>query len=417
MPDRPAASVAAPPLDIRRVRSEFPALDQRIHDNKRLVYLDNAATTQKPLPVIAAAERHYRMEAANIHRGLHYLSERATAAYEEARRKVQGFLNAASEREIVFTSGTTASINLVAYSLGSTFGVNDEIVISHMEHHSNIVPWQMLCDRRGCVLKVAPIDDDGELIFEEYLKLLGPRTRLVAMAHVSNSLGTVNPIREVIAAARRTGALTLVDAAQAVSTRPVDVQALDCDFLAFSGHKLFGPTGVGVLYGRRKLLDDMPPFLGGGDMIASVTFDKTTYNAVPFKFEAGTGNIAGVIGLGHAIDYVRSLGMDAIIAHETDLLHYATARLLEIPGVRIIGTARDKVAIVSFLVGDVHAHDVGTLLDEEGVAIRAGHHCTQPVMDRFGVPATARASFSLYNTRDDADALVHAVRKVKEIFG
>ena len=410
----------APPAaayDVQAVRADFPALAQTIHDGKPLVYLDNAATTLKPTPVIETVTRHYSLESANIHRGVHYLSERATQAYENSRNIVAEFIHARSEREVVFTSGATAAINLVAHAVGESLREGDEIVISHMEHHSNIVPWQMLRDRYGCVLKVVPIDDNGELVFEEYERMLGPRTKLVSMVYISNSLGTVNPIQAVIDAARAAGVMTLVDAAQAVSTRPVDVQELNCDLLAFSGHKLFGPTGVGVLYGRQEILEQMPPMIGGGDMIASVTFEHTTYNVVPYKFEAGTANIAGVIGLGRAVQYVQELGLPAIGTHEDELLRYTTARLLEIPGVRIIGTAPDKVAIISFLVDDIHAHDVGSILDREGVAIRAGHHCTQPVMDRFGVAATGRASFSIYNTIADADALVAAVRRVKEIFG
>jgi cysteine desulfurase/selenocysteine lyase len=414
--DSPGAT-AVTTYDVERIRADFPALSQTIYEGKPLVYLDNAATTLKPTPVVDVVAQHYLMEASNIHRGLHYLSERATQAYEAARKTMAGFIHAESEKEIIFTSGATAAINLVALGHQSTLGEGDEIVISHLEHHSNIVPWQMLRDRLGVTLKVVPINDDGELIFEEYAKMLSPRTKIVAMNFISNSLGTINPIQAVIDAARSVGAITLVDAAQAVSTRAVDVQALGCDFLAFSGHKLFGPTGVGVLYGRRERLDAMPPVLGGGDMIASVTFEETTYNVVPHKFEAGTGNIAGVIGLGRAVEYVESIGLDAIGTHEADLLAYATSELLQVPGVRIIGMAREKVAIISFTVGDVHAHDVGSILDQDGVAIRAGHHCTQPVMDRFGVPATARASFSIYNTRADADALVSGVKKVKDLFG
>ncbi len=412
-----AGASAATRYDVQRVRAQFPALAQTIYENKPLVYLDNAATTLKPTPVVDVIAKHYAMEASNIHRGLHYLSERATQAYEGARRRVAGFINAESEAEIIFTSGTTAAINLVALGHEALLRKGDEIVISHMEHHSNIVPWQMLRDRLGVVLKVVPINDDGELILEAYEKMLSPRTRIVSMNYVSNSLGTVNPIKAVVDAARAADAITLVDAAQAVSARPVDVQALGCDFLAFSGHKLFGPTGVGVLYGRRERLEAMPPVFGGGDMIANVTFDETTYNTIPHKFEAGTANIAGVIGLGRAVEYVQALGLGPIAAHEADLLGYATQRLSDVPGVRIIGTAADKVAIISFIVGDVHAHDVGSILDRDGVAIRAGHHCTQPVMDRFGVPATARASFSIYNTRTDVDALVSAVAKVKDLFG
>tara|TARA_B100000809_G_scaffold164970_1_gene162310 strand:- start:278 stop:1507 length:1230 start_codon:yes stop_codon:yes gene_type:complete len=403
-------------FDADRIRADFPAATRTVHDGRRLVYLDNAATTLKPRVVVDALAEHMLLGASNVHRGLHYLSERATEAYEAARDSVCDFIHAAAREEIVFTNGTTAAINLVAHSFGSLLGEGDEIVVSQMEHHSNIVPWQLLCERRGCVLRVAPIDKNGELILDAYRDMLSDRTRLVSMVYVSNSLGTVNPIEEIIAGAHAVGAKVLVDAAQAVATRAIDVQALDCDFLAFSAHKLFGPTGVGVLYGKQVHLEAMPPFLGGGDMIASVRFEKTEYNRLPYKFEAGTGNIGGVIALKPAIDYVSAIGFDAIQAHEQDLLTYATDVLRGHEGLRLIGTAREKAAIVSFLVGEVHAHDVGSILDQEGVAIRAGHHCTQPIMEFFEVPATARASFSIYNTREDVDALSLAVRKVEELF-
>lgn len=402
---------------IERIRADFPALQQRVGDHP-LTYLDNAATSLKPLPVVETMQHHYLHESANIHRGVHALSQRATAAFESAREAVRRFLNAEAIEEIIFTSGTTASINLVARSYAAgVLRPGDEILISHMEHHSNIVPWQMLREQTGCVLRVVPITDAGCIDAAAYAEMLGPRTRLVSVVYVSNSLGTVNPVADIIRAAHAAGARVLVDAAQAVPCLPVDVRALDCDFLAFSGHKLFGPTGVGVLYGKRELLEAMPPFLGGGDMILSVTFEKTIYNTLPHKFEAGTPHIAGVIGLGRAITYVESIGLASIQAYEEELLAYATARVLEIPGVRLFGTAPQKAPILSFLVDDVHPHDIGSILDAEGVAVRAGHHCTQPVMQRFGIPATARASFSMYNTREEVDRLVAAIGRVKELFG
>ena len=402
---------------VERIRGDFAALEQKVHGDKPLVYLDNAATTLKPRSVVDVIGQHYLTDSANIHRGVHYLSEQATANYEAVREKVAGLLNARSASEIVFTSGTTAAINLVAKSLAQHYlSAGDEILITHLEHHSNIVPWQMVCEQSGCRLRVAPINDEGELIFEEFEKLLGPNTKLVSVAHISNSLGTVNPVKEIIAAAHRRDIPVLLDGAQAVAHQRVDVQELDCEFYAFSGHKLFGPTGVGVLFGKSEWLERMPPEAGGGDMILSVTFEKTTYNKAPEKFEAGTPHIAGVIGLGAAIDYVAVVGLDAIAAYEAELLAYATDRLGEIPGMRFIGTAAEKTSIISFLVEDVHPHDIGSILDMEGVAIRAGHHCTQPVMERFGVAATARASFSLYNTRQDVDVLTEAILKVKEVF-
>ncbi len=414
---RPARRPAVEKLDVRRVRDDFPILRQKVH-GRRLAYLDNAATAQKPRAVLDALERYYADDNANVHRGVHLLSERATAAFEGARDKVQRFLNAAYRHEIVFTRGTTESINLVASSFGRKFvKAGDEIVISHMEHHSNIVPWQMLCEQTGAVLRVVPISDRGEFLFEEYEKLLSPRTKLVSVVHVSNSLGTVNPVREIIAAAHHQGVPVLLDGAQAIMHEVVDVQELDCDFYAFSGHKLYGPTGIGVLYGKAKLLDAMPPYQGGGDMISSVTFEKTTYNTLPYKFEAGTPHIAGAVGLGSAVDYVAGLSLDRIAAHEQDVLAYSTRALLEVAGLRLIGTAPERAGVLSFVLEGVHPHDLGQVLDQEGVAVRTGHHCCQPVMDRFQVPATARASLGLYNDRDDIDALVAGLQKVREIFG
>jgi cysteine desulfurase / selenocysteine lyase len=404
------------PLDVSRWREDFPILKQMIR-GKPLIYLDNAATSQKPQPVIDCENRYYATLNANIHRGLHDLSQRATEAFEAAREKVRGFINAADSKEIVFVRGTTEAINLVAQSYGrSRFKPGDEILLTEMEHHSNIVPWQLLCEQTGAVLQVAPIDDAGELLMDEFEKLLSPRTKLVAVAHVSNALGTVNPVRRIVELAHSFGAPVLVDGAQAVPHLKVDVRALDCDFYAFSGHKLYGPTGIGVLYGRAALLDAMPPYQGGGDMISQVTFNKTLYNTLPFKFEAGTPNIAGGIGLGRAIDYVVAIGLDAIAAHERALLDYATRLAGEVPGMRLIGTARDQASILSFTLEGLHPHDVGTILDCEGIAIRTGHHCAMPVMEHFQVPATARASFALYNTRAEIDALFHGLRKVKELF-
>jgi cysteine desulfurase/selenocysteine lyase len=381
------------------------------------VFLDNAASSQMPQQVIDRLVRYQTHEHANIHRGVHYLSETATRAYEQARISVQRFLNAREDREIIFTTGTTEAINLVMHGYGRRFiGAGDEIIITYMEHHSNIVPWQMLCEEKGAVLKVAPIDDRGELIVEEYEKLFTSRTKFSAVTHVSNALGTITPIKHLIDVAHSHGVPILVDGAQATPHLPVDVQALDCDFYCFSGHKVCGPTGSGALYGKAALLEKMQPFKGGGDMILSVTFEKTTYNTIPHKFEAGTPPIAPMIGLGAALDYLSAIGMDRIAAHEEALLAYATERMLEVGGVRIIGTARHKAAVLSFYVGEVHPHDVGTLLDEDGVAVRTGHHCAQPVMQRFRIPATARASFALYNTHAEVDALVAAVIKVRDMF-
>jgi cysteine desulfurase/selenocysteine lyase len=405
-----------PDLDIQGIREEFPILHQRVH-GKPLVYLDNAASAQKPQVVIDAITACYSQYYANVHRGVHYLSERSTAAYEAVREQVRRFLKAASTREIIFTRGTTEAINLVASSFGNTYvGPGDEVLITTMEHHSNIVPWQMLCERQGACLRVVPITDSGELILEEYQRLLSERTKIVAVVHVSNALGTLNPVREMIRLAHAQGIPVLVDGAQSVPHLGVDVEDLDCDFFAFSGHKIYGPSGVGVLYGKAKHLETMPPYQGGGDMIRTVTFEKTEYADLPCKFEAGTPHISGVIGLGAALDWLTELGFDAIAAHEHALLHYATTQLEAIPGLRLIGTAREKAAVVSFVLAGVHPHDVGTILDREGVAVRAGHHCAQPVMQRFGVTATARASFAVYNTFQEIDALVAAIWKVKELF-
>jgi len=405
------------PFEVGRVREDFPALRQHVN-GKPLIYLDNAATTQKPRSVVEAIRRFYEQDCSNVHRGVHTLSQRATEAYERAREIVRRFLNARSEEEIIFVRGTTEAINLVAHSFGRwRVRAGDEILISAMEHHSNIVPWQILCEMMGARLRVAPITEDGELLVEDVERLLTERTRLVAMTHLSNALGTITPAREIIRLAHERGVPVLLDGAQAVAHLKVDVQELECDFYAFSGHKLYGPTGIGVLYGKAEWLDAMPPYQGGGDMISSVTFEKTTYNRLPYKFEAGTPHIAGAIGLGAAIEYVTTLGVEAIAAHERDLLTYATEAVSSIPGLRVIGTARQKASILSFTLDGVHPHDIGTILDHEGIAIRAGHHCAQPVMERFGVPATARVSFALYNTREEVDALVAALQKVREVFG
>ena len=409
-------AIAKTPLDIQRIRSDFPILGTRVR-GRPLVYLDNAATTQKPAVVIERLVEYYTHENANIHRGVHALSERATSAFEGARDTVRRFLNAASPHEIIFTRGATESINLVASSLGrKLLRPGDEVLITAMEHHSNIVPWQLICEATGAHLRVAPINDQGEVIWERFEEMLGPATRIVSVVHVSNSLGTVNPVRRMVQAGHSAGAVVLVDGAQAVSHMPVDVRDLGCDFYVFSGHKIFGPTGIGVLYGKEALLDAMPPYQGGGDMIRSVTFEKTLFNALPYKFEAGTPHIAGAIGLAAAIDYVEAIGRDNIAQYEHDLLEYATHLLEEIPEVQIIGKAAHKAAVLSFIIDGVHPHDVGTILDDEGIAIRTGHHCTQPVMDRYGIPATARASFALYNTREEVDALAAGVRKVIEVF-
>ncbi len=403
-------------FDVEEVRRDFPILSEKVR-GKPLVYLDNAATSQKPQVVIETLQKYYSLENASIHRGIHFLSERATQAYEDARAKVGGFLNAAESREIIFVRGTTEGINLVAQSYGRKFiGEEDEIILSAMEHHSNIVPWQILCEQVGARLRIIPMNDDGELLIDEYERLLSDRTKLVAVTHLSNALGTINPVKQIIQIAHRRGVPVLVDGAQAAPHLEVDVRNLDCDFYAFSGHKLYGPTGVGVLYGRASLLDAMPPYQGGGDMIRSVTFEKTLYNVLPYKFEAGTPNIAGGIGLGAAIDYLSQVGLDLVAAYERELLDYATDAVSTITGVRIIGTAKEKAGVLSFVLDGVHAHDIGTILDQEGIAIRTGHHCAMPVMQRFGVPATARASLAFYNTREEVDALVGAIHNVKRMF-
>jgi len=399
-----------------RWQTEFPILRQEVH-GKPLVYLDNAATSQKPACVIEAISNFYSTCNANVHRGVHSLSERATEQFELAREKVRRFINAPRVEEIVFVRGTTEAINLVAQGFGrSRIRAGDEILVSCLEHHSNIVPWQLLCESTGAVLKVAPINDAGELVLDELEALLGPKTRLVALAHVSNALGTVNPARQLVAMAHARQVPVLLDGAQAVPHMPVDVAALDCDFYAFSGHKMFGPMGIGVLFGKRDWLESMPPYQGGGDMILSVTFEKTIYNRLPYKFEAGTPDVAAAVGLGRAIDYLSELGMERVASQERELLGYATRALAAIPGLRLIGTAREKASVISFVLDDIHPHDVGTVLDQEGIAIRTGHHCAQPLMERFGLDATARASFAFYNTREDVDRLVDGLAKVKELF-
>ena len=403
-------------LDLKKIRADFPILSQRIN-GKPLVYLDNAATSQKPQAVIDAIVRYYSELNANIHRGVHTLSVRATEAHDAARETVRKFVNAADAREIIFVRGATEAINLVAQSYGrGHVGAGDEVLITAMEHHSNIVPWQMLCEEQGAHLVVAPIDDRGQLRMDEFARLIGPRTKIVAVTQVSNALGTVNPVREIIELAHQHGVPVLVDGAQAVPHFAVDVQALDCDFYVFSGHKMYGPTGIGVLYGKAALLNAMPPYQGGGDMIRSVTFEKTTYNDLPFKFEAGTPDIAGAIALGAAIDYLNGLGIENVAAHEKDLLDYATEKVGALPGVKLIGTAEERAGALSFVMDSVHPHDLGTILDRDGIAIRTGHHCAQPVMERFGIPATARASFAVYNTKEEVDALVKGIRAAHEVF-
>ncbi|HEV8645862.1 MAG TPA: cysteine desulfurase [Burkholderiales bacterium] len=404
-------------LDVGRIRADFPILNLEVN-GKPLAYLDNAASSQMPKQVIDRLVRYQTSEHSNIHRAVHALSEKATAEYEGARRKIQRFINAKEEREVIYTRGTTDSVNLVMQGYGRAFlGAGDEIIVSQLEHHSNIVPWQMLCEEKGARLRVIPCNDAGELLLDDYAKLFNTDTRFVAITHVSNALGTINPVKDMIATAHRKGVPVLVDGAQAVPHMKVDVQDLDCDFYAFSGHKMCGPTGIGILYGKAQLLEKMKPFEGGGDMILSVTFEKTTYNTIPHKFEAGTPPIAAAIGLGATVDYLESVGLDRITAHEHDLLTYATEAFTQLKGVRIVGTARNKAAVLSFTVQGVHPHDVGTILNEDGVAVRTGHHCAQPVMQRFGIPATARASFYLYNTFAEVDALVAGIRRVQKIFG
>jgi cysteine desulfurase/selenocysteine lyase len=410
-------STTTPVLDVAAIRADFPALDQRAH-GRPLVYLDNAATAQKPRVVIDAESQFYERDNANVHRGVHLLSERATSAYEGARETIRRFMNAASVGEIIFTPNATGAINLVARAWGdANVRAGDEVLISEMEHHSNIVPWQLLCERTGATLKAVPIDDRGDLIMDALKSMLTERTRLVAIAHQSNALGTVNPVAEIVALAREAGAAVLIDGSQAIVHQKIDVQAIGADFYVWTGHKLYGPTGVGVLHGRTAVLESMPPFLGGGDMIRTVTIARSTWNDLPYKFEAGTPNIAGVVGLGVAVDYVKQIGYDAIGAHEAALLAAATERLSAIDGLRIIGQARRKASVLSFVMDGAHPHDIGTIVDREGVAVRTGHHCAQPVMDRFDIPATARASFAMYNTMDEIDALARALGRVRALMG
>lgn len=403
-------------FNVHEVRKDFPTLHQEVY-GKPLVYLDNGATSQKPIQVIERLDAYYRKENSNIHRGIHYLSQKATDVYEESRKKVQEFINASHDHEVIITRGTTESINLVAHSFGTKYvREGDDIIISATEHHSNIVPWQLLCERSGANLRIIPVDDAGDLDMEAYKNMLSERTRLVAVVHVSNSLGTINPVEEIIDLAHQHGAAVLLDGAQAVPHMAVNVKALDCDFYTFSSHKMFGPTGIGILYGKEKLLEEMPPYQGGGDMIDRVSFEKTTYNSLPHKFEAGTPHIAGGIGLAAAIDYIHSIGYDAIGTHEADLLEYGTTQLSAIEGLRIIGQAKNKASVISFLVGEIHPYDLGTIIDRYGIAIRTGHHCTQPLMDRYCIPGTMRASFAMYNTREEIDMLVVAINKGRKMF-
>ncbi len=402
-------------LDIQKIRADFPILHEKIR-GKQLVYLDNGASTQKPQAVIDAEKFYYEHQYANIHRGVHYLSQIGTERYEEVRRQIQQFINARHEHEIIYTKGTTNAINLVAYTFGRKFiGEGDEIVVTEMEHHSNIVPWQMLCEEKKCVLKYIPLQADGSIRLEDAEQLITPKTKLVSVTYVSNALGTINPIRELIALAHQNGAKILIDAAQAIQHFTIDVQALDCDFLVFSGHKIYGPTGTGILYGKEDILNAMPPFEGGGDMIKSVSFKGTVFNELPFKFEAGTPNIAGCIALGTAIQYVQDLGISTIKAYETELLQYATEKLSQIEGLKIYGTAAHKSSVISFLLDGIHPYDVGVLLDNMGIAIRTGHHCAQPVMDHFGIPGTCRASFAFYNTKEEVDSLAEGILKAKKM--
>jgi len=412
----PIAGTNIPGYDVEKIRRDFPILQQQVHGHP-LVYLDNAATSQKPRAVIDAISRYYERGNANIHRGVHYLSEHATAEHEAARRTVQRFLNAADKREIIFVRSATEAVNLVAQSYGRTHvGAGDEVLITAMEHHSNIVPWQILCEEKGAQLRVLPINERGELRMDELPKLLTSKPKLLAVTHISNALGTINPVRQIVEVAHSRDIPVLIDGAQAAPHLKIDVQKLDADFYVFSGHKVYGPTGIGVLYGKLALLEAMPPYQGGGDMIRSVTFEKTLYNDLPYKFEAGTPDIAGAIGLAAALKYVEGLGIDNIAAHEHDLLVYGTEALSAMDGVRIIGTAAQKAAVISFLIEGIHPHDIGTILDREGIAVRTGHHCAQPVMQFFRIPATARASFALYNTRQEIDALIEGIEKVKEVF-
>ena len=403
-------------FDVEAIRKDFPILNREVQGNP-LVYLDNAATSQKPQSVIDKLVSYYSEINANVHRGVHTLSQEATEEYEGARSKVRNFINAKEDAEIIFTRGTTEGINLVAQTLGvQRVGEGDEVIISNMEHHSNVVPWQILCDQIGAHLRVVPINDDGELLMDEYEKLLSPRTKLVSIVHLSNALGTINPVKDIVAIAHQHGVSVLLDGAQSAPHLPVDVQDLDCDFYTFSGHKLYGPTGIGILYGKRELLESMPPFQSGGDMIKSVTFEKTLYNDLPYKFEAGTPHIAGAIGLGAAVDYVNTIGLDRAAAYEQELLEYGTEQLQAIEGLKLIGTAQHKSGVLSFLLEGIHPHDIGTVLDTQGIAIRTGHHCTQPLMQRFQIPATARASLAFYNTKAEIDALVEGIHKTFEVF-
>lgn len=402
------------PFDVASIRKQFPALNQDVY-GKPLIYLDNGATSQKPQMVIDAIERYYSLQNSNIHRGVHFLSQQATTFYEDARTTIQKYINAPSSDEVLFTSGTTGGINLVAYSFGELLSEGDEIIISAMEHHSNIVPWQLLCERKKCILKVIPINTKGELIMSEFDNLLTKKTKFVAVSHISNALGTINPIQEIISKSHAIGAKVLIDGAQSIQHMLINVQVLDCDFFVFSGHKVFGPTGVGVLYGKRELLEQMPPYQGGGDMIAKVTFEKTTYNELPHKFEAGTPNISGGIALGTAIEFMNQLNLEAVEAYEHELLDYAQSELLKIDGLRIIGTAEHKTSVISFVIDGLHPFDVGTLLDKQGIAVRSGHHCAQPVMDFFGIPGTIRASFAFYNTKDEVDSLIKGLNRSIEM--
>jgi len=411
------AAVSKKIYDINKIREEFPILTKKVH-GKQLVYLDNAATTQKPNYVIDILNEYYTTMNANIHRGVHALSQEATGAFEGARIQIKQFINALGKNEIIFTRGTTEAINLVANSYGrKNINQGDEIIISHMEHHSNIVPWQLLCEEKNAKLKIIPVNEDGDLIYEEFEKMITERTKFISLVYVSNSLGTINPVKRIIDLAHKFKIPVMLDAAQAVNHIKVDVQDLDCDFLAFSGHKIYGPTGIGALYGKVELLESMPPYQGGGDMISKVTFEKTTYNELPHKFEAGTPDIAGAIGLGAAIEYVNKIGIENIKEHETILLEYATEKISAIPGLRIIGKANEKTSVISFVLENIHPHDIGTFLDFEGVAIRTGHHCTQPLMQRFKIPATSRASFAMYNTKEEIDVLVNGLKKIIEVFG
>jgi len=404
-------------LDITSIRNDFPILNEVVN-GKQLVYFDNAATTQKPRMVLDALSGYYEHYNANIHRGIHHLAEKATAAFEDSRRRLQAFINAALSEEVIFTYGTTDAINLVAQTYGRRFlKEGDEIIISTMEHHSNIVPWQMLCEEKGCILKVIPINDEGEILMDEYEKLLNERTKFVSVVHVSNALGTINPVKEIIARAHEVGAKVMVDGAQASSHLLIDVQDLDCDFYGLSLHKIYGPTGMGILYGKKELLDAMPPYRGGGEMIKEVTFAKTTYNELPYKFEAGTPNIADVVAAKFALDYVDLLGKENIASHENHLLEYGTLALKEIEGLRIIGNAKEKVSVISFVIDGIHHQDIGVLLDQQGIAVRTGHHCTQPLMQRFGITGTTRASFAVYNSIDEVDLLIKGLHKVKKMLG